>query len=80
MTQELKASTLKTLKQKKIDVLDIEEGIIKCQQCGKSWTLPKSYVNTAEQEGSVKLEFIVDWQGRLPAGWWKCPEGCWKLL
>lgn len=53
----------KILEDKNIGFIDAGKGILRCGQCRRIFRVKKSWLNIT---------------GRPPAGWWKCPEGCWK--
>jgi len=66
----------KSLRKRNIEILDYEEGILKCNSCGKCWVREKTLIDTGDKKSFVNLTFRVSWDGRLPSGWWKCPNGC----
>lgn len=77
---DLKASVLETLQEKNVEIFDVEQGILRCKYCGEDWVMEKNFVSVTEEEGHVKLAIMVNWNSRLPHDWWKCPEGCWRVV
>ena len=67
---------LRILKRRKVELLDMEYGVLRCKTCGKYWAMDKSKVAKVLENETVLWMYAVDWEF-LRRGWWKCPNGCW---
>ena len=76
----LAADVLETLQEKNVEIFDAERGVIRCKYCGEDWVMEKNYVNVIKNNGHIELDIVLDWSCGLPDGWWKCPEGCWRVV